>query len=180
MKPHTNNADLKFENLALHAACKQSAPSSYTASIPHQQLSIVYPSIHPSMHTWTQRAALIALYAFANFIFVLSLLLVWYFTIFVVIVVLFDFVCLQKSGGPLLQHLESTSKIKNRERVCTFQNPQATNAFHFISPLLLLLYLKFRGVDDDDDDGDDELLGRWRWGWMDGWTQWLPQYILAD
>lgn len=73
-----------------------------------------------------------------------------------------------KSGGPLLQHLESTSKIKNRERECTFQNPQATNAFHFISPLLLLLYLKFRGVDDGDGD-DDELLGRWRWGWMDGW-----------
>lgn len=56
---------------------------------------------------------------------------------------------------------------EQRERECTFQNPQATNAFHFISPLLLLLYLKFRGVDDDD--GDDELLGRWRWGWMDGW-----------
>lgn len=117
MKPHTNNADLKFENLALHAACKQAAPSSYTASIPHQQLSIVYPSSHPSMHTWTQRAALIALYAFANFIFVL--LCCWFDILhfFVFIVVLFDFVCLQKSGGPLLQHLESTSKIKNRERV---------------------------------------------------------------
>lgn len=50
MKPHTNNADLKFENLALHAACKQAAPSSYTASIPHQQLSIVYPSIRPCIH----------------------------------------------------------------------------------------------------------------------------------
>lgn len=170
MKPHTNNADLKFENLALHAACKQAAPSSYTASIPHQQLSIVYPSIHPSVHAYMNtKSCSYRTLCFCQFYIRSSLLLVWYFTIFVVIVVLFDFVCLQKSGGPLLQHLESTSKIKNRERVCTFQNPQATNAFHFISPLLLLLYLKFRGVDDDDGDGDDELLGRWRWGWMDGW-----------
>lgn len=126
----------------------------------------IQPSVHAYMNT---KSCSYRTLCFCQFYIRSSLLLVWYFTIFVVIVVLFDFVCLQKSGGPLLQHLESTSKIKNRERVCTFQNPQATNAFHFISPLLLLLYLKFRGVDDDDGDGDDELLGRWRWGWMDGW-----------